>query len=221
MSITPYVPPATITSLPSGIWSGVNGLPVLPWLPGKSPTVTKSPLFSTKRATSASGRERFTSYWPYPLWQFELSYNVIKHNPTQPELFTMLEFFNSQQGQFSPWLFVDPSDNQVLVTAPMGFGTGDGVSTKFQITRNINSWVEPVYDVFNATILDNGGAAGTHTIGANGVVTFTTPPVTGHALSWYGYFYFGCHFMQDNFDVDQIVQTLWSGKSLKFRSIRA
>ena len=69
-----YVPPSFLTSLPSGIWSGVDGLSVLPYLPGQAVTVTKAPMWSTEVVRTASGRERRTAYWPYPLWQFELGY---------------------------------------------------------------------------------------------------------------------------------------------------
>jgi uncharacterized protein (TIGR02217 family) len=220
LAITPYVPPAALSSLPSGIWSGTQGLPVLPFLPGQTPEVSKAPLWSTEVKRMASGRERRTAYWPSPLWQFELKYAVIRHQPTTAELATMWEFFNVLQGQFAPFLFVDPSDCQVLSSAPASFGTGDGSTKTFQLARQMNSFSEPVYDVYSPTIRDNGGAAGAYTIAPNGLLTFTTAPTSGHALTWYGYFYFGCRFLQDDLTFDQIVQLLWSGKSLKFTSIR-
>src|SRR5271155_1570734 len=100
MSIPPYVPPANITGLPSGIWAGAGGLPVLPFLPGQTPVVSKAPLWSTEVIRTASGRERRTSYWPYPLWQFELQYETLRHRPNNDELAVMWEFFNVIQGQF-------------------------------------------------------------------------------------------------------------------------
>jgi hypothetical protein len=116
MAITPFIPPSFLTSLPTGIWSGADGLPVLPYLPGQSVTVTKAPKWSTGVIRAASGRERRTAYWSFPLWQFELQYEVIRHRPTTPELATMWEFFNVMQGQFGPWLFVDPSACQILTS---------------------------------------------------------------------------------------------------------
>ncbi len=221
MTITPYIPPSALSSLPSGIWSGAQGLPVLPYLPGQAIAVTKAPLWSTEVIRSASGRERRTAYWPYPLWQFELSYEVIRHRPTNDELATLFEFFNVIQGQFSPFLFVDPSDCQVPSATPASFGTGDGATKTFQLMRQINSFSEPVFDVYSPTVLDNGSAAGSYTIAPNGLLTFATAPASGHVLTWYGYFYFGCRFLADDFTAEQIVSQLWSGKSLKFTSIRA
>lgn len=219
--ITPYVPPTSLSSLPSGIWSGAAGLPVFPYLTGQNPTVTKGPLWSGKRIRTTSGRQFTTNFWPFPLWQFELSYEFIRHKPTVPELFTMWEFFNTAQGQFATWLFVDPSDNQVLSSAPASFGTGDGTTKTFQLSRQINSWSEPVYDVYSPTILNNGTPTAAYTQTPNGQITFTTAPAAGHALTWYGYFYFGCNFDQDDLTFAQIVNLLWSGKSVKFSSQRA
>lgn len=219
MTITPYIPPTTLTNLPTGIWSGVDGQPVLPYLPGQLPSVNKAPLWSTNVKRAGSGRERRTAHWTYPLWQFELQYEVIRHRPTLDEIFTMWEFFNVAQGQAGDWLFVDPSDCQILQTSPATFATGDGATKVFQLYRPINSFIEPIFGAYLPTILDNGSAAGAHTVSA-GVVTFTTAPAVGHTLSWYGYFYFLCRFLQDDATFAQIVAQLWEGKSLKFTSIR-
>ena len=194
MSITPFIPPSFLTSLPSGIWSGVNSLPVLPYLPGQAMAVAKAPQWSTKVVRATSGRERRTAHWPYPLWQFELQYEVVRHRPT--------------------------NDCQILSAAPVTFGVGDGATTSFQLCRSLNSFFEPVYGVYSPTILDNGSAAGAHSIGPNGVITFTTAPAAGHTLAWYGYFYFLCRFHQDDLTFAQVVSQLWAGKGLKFTSIR-
>jgi uncharacterized protein (TIGR02217 family) len=244
LPITPFVPPSFLTSLPPGIWSGADSLPVLPFLPGQAIAVTKAPQWSTQVVRTASGRERRTAYWPFPLWQFELQYEVVRHRPTQSELFALWDFFNVMKGQYLPFLFVDPTDYQVPTSVLLdsagnpildstgalildgsgaavgqGFGTGDGVTTSFQLTRAINSFAEPIFSAFNPTILDNGALAATHSVSL-GVATFATAPAAGHALQWFGSFYFGCRFLQDDLGFEQIVQQLWAGKILKFTSLR-
>jgi hypothetical protein len=210
----------TTTAADPGIWAGVQSLPVLPFLPGQSPLVSKAPLWSTEKIRTASGRERTTSYWPYPLWQFELQYEVIRHRPANDELLAMWEFFNVAKGQFAPWLFVDPSECYVPPTAPAAFGLGDGVSTTWQLQRPMRSYSEPVFDVYSPIVLDAGALSGPYTISPNGVITFAMPPASGHLLTWFGYYYFGCRFLTDDLSFEQIVTQLWSGKSLKFNSIR-
>ena len=219
MTITPYVPGTFAASgLPTGIWSGVNGYAVLPYLIGQTPEVNKAPLWSTRIARSTSGRERRSALWPYPLWQFELKYEVIRNKATLPELTTMWEFFNVAQGQAGTWLFVDPSDN--LITTPYAFGSGNGVQTQFTLTRPLNSFSEPVFGVYGQTVYINGTSTSAYTLSSNGVITFTTPPAGGAALTWSGYFYFGCRFLQDDLTFKQMVLALWSGDSLKFTSVR-
>jgi hypothetical protein len=244
MSITPFVPPSFLTSLPSGIWSGVDGLPVLPFLPGQSVGVSKSPKWSTTVVRAASGRERRTPYWSFPLWQFELQYEVVRQRPTTAELAAMWEFFNVAQGQYAPWLFVDPSDCALPTSALLDasgqpitdssgaiitdgsstpvsypFAVGDGATTQFQLTRSLNSFAEPVYGAYQPLVLENGATAGAHTV-AGGKVTFSAAPAAGHVLSWFGHYYFGCRFAQDDLTFEQIVSQLWAGKSLKFTSLR-
>ena len=217
MPISPYVPPASLSGLPSAIWSGVAGLPVLPFLPGQSPTVKKAPTWSSKVKRAGSGRERRTALWPYPLWSFEFSYDVIRHRPTTDELSILWEFFNAAQGQYMPWLFVDPTDNQV---SDQQFGVGDGATTSFELTRAIRAWTEPVYAAYAPAIQVAGAATTAFSSTINGAVTFASPPAAGAALTWSGAFYFGCRFSQDDLSFEQIVSQLWSGKSVKFVSIR-
>jgi hypothetical protein len=243
MAITPFIPPSFLTTLPTSIWSAAGGLPVLPYLPGQDVAVSKAPKWSTGVIRAASGRERRTAYWSFPLWQFELSYGVIRHRPAQAELAAMWEFFNVMQGQFGPWLFIDPTDCQIPTSALLdsvgnpildsggnlildgggpvsyAFAVGDGSTRVFQLTRPILSFAEPVYATYAATVLDNGAPAASYTV-AGGQVTFAAAPAAGHTLSWFGYFYFGCRFLQDDLTFEQVVRQLWSGKRLKFTSLR-
>ena len=219
MTISPYVPPAWLSSLPSGVWSGVGGLPVLPFLPGQTPEVTKAPTWSTKVKRAASGRERRTAFWPYPLWTFELKYELIRHKPTAAELFAMWEFFNVQQGQFLTWLFVDPSDNQVAASSPQTFGVGDGATTAFQLTRSINSFVEPVFAAYAPTVKVAGAATSAYSL-SGGAITFASAPASGAVLTWSGYFYVGCLFLLDVLSFSQFVNLLLSCSRLKFSSVR-
>jgi hypothetical protein len=244
MTITPFIPPSFLTRLPTGIWSGVGGLPVLPFLPGQDIAVSKSPAWSTKVARAASGRERRTAYWSFPLWKFELSYGVVRHRPSQAELFALWEFFNAMQGQCGPWLFVDPTDCQIPTSALLdsagapildsggalildggggqlsaAFGVGDGATRTFQLTRPMQSFAEPLFAAYAVTVFDNGALASGYSV-SGGQVTFAAAPAAGHTLSWFGFYYFGCRFLQDDLGFEQIVRELWAGKSLKFTSLR-
>jgi uncharacterized protein (TIGR02217 family) len=222
--------PATLAEIAAG--NAQFGLPVFPILPGQSITVSKAPLWSTKVKRAASGRERRTALWPYPLWQFEISHDVVRHRPTNDELAALWTFFNTVQGQYQPWLFLDPSDFSNLDPLgtvsefPTTFATGDGATTTFQITRYLSNGLlasvsEPVYAPFGMTVFINGTATNAYSMSGIGKITFASPPAAGAALGWQGYFYFGCRFLQDDLTFEQIVSQLWSGKTLKFTSLRA
>ena len=225
--------PATLAEVAAG--NGQYGLPVFPLLPGQNITVSKAPRWSTKVKRATSGRERRTALWPYPLWQFEISFDVIRHRPTNDELAALWTFFNTVKGQYLPWLFLDPTDyaNNDPIGAsleyPSPFGTGDGTTTAFQVQRYLgaaNGFIssaavlEPVYAPFGMQVFINGTPTTAYTMSANGQITFTTAPAGGAILTWEGYFYFGCRFLRDDMTFDQIVSQLWSGKSLKFTSLR-
>ena len=218
MTITPYVPSTLLSGVPTGVWSGVNSLSVMPYLPGQAIEVEKSPVWNTKVVRSASGRERRTAIQPFPLWQFTLKYEVVRHKSTVEELGVLWEFFNSMQGQYINFLFLDPTDN--YVTAGQ-FGVGNGSATAFQLQRAINSWYEPIYAAYLPAIYVNGAlkTLGTdYTLGTNGIVNFVSAPANAAVLTWTGYFYYFCRFEQDDFRLAQIVQKLWSNDGLKIIS---
>jgi uncharacterized protein (TIGR02217 family) len=224
--------PATFAEIAAG--NSQYGLPVFPILPGQAITVSKAPKWSTKVKRASSGRERRTALWAYPLWQFELSFEVVRHRPTNDELAALWTFYNTVQGQYGPWLFLDPTDCQnydPLGAAPeiaSSFGVGDGATATFQLQRYLaaatpagsTGILEPVYAPFGLQIFVNGTPTTAYTPAPGGRLTFTTPPAAGAALTWTGYFYFGCRFLEDELTLEQFAAQLWSGKSLKFTSLR-
>ena len=81
--------------------------------------------------------------------------------------------------------------------------------------------LENAIDLFeDSNVLESGSPAGAYTLEPNGQIVFAAAPAEGVALTWSGYFYFGCRFLEDALSLEQITAQLWSGKSLKFTSIR-
>jgi uncharacterized protein (TIGR02217 family) len=230
--------PATFAEVAQG--NAQYGLPVFPVMPGQAIEVSKAPLWNTTVKTSKSGRDFATPNWSYPLWVFDLSFNVLRHRPSNDELSALWTFFNTIQGRNQVFLFMDPTDYispGITDQFTGGFATGDGSTTVFQVFRFLlsgygqggsvpvtpNQVVEPCYAPFGMTLTVNGSPVvlGTDfTIGPHGLITFTAAPSPGAVIAWEGDFYFGCRMLQDDLTADQIVNQLWSGKSLKFRSQR-
>jgi uncharacterized protein (TIGR02217 family) len=193
------------------------GNAVFPVLPGLSWSVTKTPQWSTRTQKAVSGRELRAAYYSSPLWTFKLSYEVLRANGLQ-ELQQLVGFFNARQGGFDSFLYADPSDNAVT-QAP--FGVGDGVKSKFQLTRPYGGFAEPVAALQGApSIFVNGVQVG-FTVDVNsGVVTLAAAPPAGAVLAWSGSFYYRCRFLQDSVDFDNFMKDLWQAKKVEFITVK-
>ena len=110
------------------------------------------------------------------------------------------------------------------------FGTGDGSTVAFQLTRTIGGratgFAEAIQNL-NAgsgapAIWDNGTLKTVitdYTIGMTGIVTFTSAPVNGHVLSWAGKFYQRLRFLKDDPQFDELLARLWEGKKVEAISV--
>jgi uncharacterized protein (TIGR02217 family) len=195
---------------------------IFPLLPGFSFIASKRPQWNTAVSQASSGRERRRMGWSYPLWNFKVGYEVLRDGPNYQELERLQAFFNAHAGKYAEFFFCDPSDNQVT---DQRFATGDGTAT-FQLTRTIGAgnltFVEPVRGVFNTPIVKvNGAIRSDYSIGPLGQITFAAAPAAGAALTWSGNFLFLCRFDQDDLDVQQMMQGLWSQSGLAFVTVKS
>lgn len=192
---------------------------IFPSLPGLKWGVVKTPMWSTKVQKSASGRELRAAYYSYPDWKFSLSYEVLRSG-LMSELEEFVGFFNARQGSFDSFLYQDPDDKAVTVQR---FGMGDGVTTQFQLVRNYGGYVEPVFATGGTPLVFVNGVLKSpisHYMLSDGLVTFSTAPAVGAALTWTGDFYYRVRFMQDSADFEQFLYQLWSLKKIEFKSFK-
>jgi uncharacterized protein (TIGR02217 family) len=200
---------------------------VYPTLPGLQFNVVKTPKFSTVIMPGVSGKEWRAAMMANPLYTIGLTYAVLRDDPTtqspaspQDELKQLMGFFMARQGSFDSFLFTEPSDSHVT---GMQFGTGDGTTNAFQLVRTygiagIGEFTEPVANLNGSPVIyDNGVvvAAGNYTVGATGLITFTTPPASGHALTWDGQYYYRCRFNADTIGFNQFMSNLWEAKKVE------
>jgi uncharacterized protein (TIGR02217 family) len=139
---------------------------------------------------------------------------------TLVEFQTLLAFFNARSGSFDSFLFMDPDDGSVVAQP---FGTGDGSTKTFQLVKSFGGYTEPVFTPLTTgiQILDNGVTAGANSVNADtGIVTFTTAPAAGHALTWTGSYYYRCRFLADTYDFDRFMSGFYSVKKLEFQSVK-
>lgn len=192
-------------------------------LPGLKWGTVKTPMWSTGIQKAASGREMRADFYSHPLYKISLSYEVLRSNALA-ELQTMVGFFNARRGSFESFLYLDPEDNAVQ---DQNFGTVVAGQNRYQLVRTLGGYAEPVYapqlavhgaapPVIRAAGVVQSGA----TVGADGVVTFTTLPPVGAALTWSGGFFWRCRFLQDTVDFERFLHQLWSLRKIELRTIK-
>lgn len=197
---------------------------VFPTLAGLTWDVGKKPFWHTLVHEATSGKELRVALMSYPLYQFTLSYDSSKGGflraDANAEFQNIIGFFNARSGSFDSFLYNDPTDH--AVTAQQ-FGTGDGATTVFQITRAYGGFTEPVQNVNGSpSIYDNGSLVNpaNYSISSIGVITFNGPPPVGHSLTWSGNFYYRCRFLQDAVDFNNFMYLLWELKQVQFQSVK-
>jgi uncharacterized protein (TIGR02217 family) len=198
-------------------------LPTFPTLPGQGWSVKKTPVFSTRVANHVSGREVRAALYAHGLYQFELTFEGLDSAGYYPglqanSLQTLMGFYIAVQGQFLPFLYVDPTDS---VVSAQVFGQGDGVTTTFALTRTIGSAAEIVSYVTGVTAVTVAGTPTTaYTLVTPNTIVFATPPAGGAALLWSGSYGFQARFTDDTNEFENFMAGAWMVSSLKFRSIR-
>lgn len=184
---------------------------VFPALAGLTWGTKKSPIWNTRIQTSISGRETRIQLASLPRWRWTLNYEFLRA-ATPFEYQQLADFFNSRAGAWDSFLYSDPTDNSVT---DMNFGTGDAVTTAFQIGRRLQTGglLEPIYNVNALTNIKKNGVVqtspGDYSISATGLVTFTSAPANGLALTWTGTYRWRCRFEQDSVDFNNFMENLW------------
>jgi uncharacterized protein (TIGR02217 family) len=159
----------------------------------------KTPNFNTVRQKGAAGINSAFALKPYCTWDFEFSLDHITgHEHTASSVVAqMLGTFMATAGGAALFLFTDPQDCSVLHAQ---FGTGNGTTTAFQLSRNIYGYPDIIQNPNGTPTIYVSGVSTTCSISSTGVVTFSSAPANGAALTWTGYFYYLCRFAEDTLD---------------------
>jgi uncharacterized protein (TIGR02217 family) len=199
-----------------------------PNLPGLAWSVTKTPTFKTRIQKAVSGRERRANDQALPIWTWTLTYDFLRDNIAggYNELRTLMAFHAQQQGAYTGFLYTDPTDNAVTGQA---LGTGNASQTQFQLVRNLDpalpggGYNEPIVapNLVGAVYL-NGvvQSPSSYSVNANtGMLTFTTAPGSGVAVTADFSYFFRVRFSDDTASFENFMFQLWRLKQIKFVSI--
>lgn len=201
----------------------LNSFPVLA---GLGWSVTKTPAFKTRVQKSVSGRERRALDQALPIWTWTLTYDFLRDQIAlgYNELRTLMGFHAQQQGAFTPFLYTDPTDSSVSAQA---IGTGNASQTAFQLVRNLDpalpggGYAEPIT---NPTAVSGVYLNGVLTTGwtvslTTGVLTFTTAPASGSAITASFTYAFQVRFSDDTASFENFMLNLWRLKQVKLVSV--
>jgi uncharacterized protein (TIGR02217 family) len=169
---------------------------LFPRIRGLSWEVVKNPTLSTEIQSSLAGREVRIQNFQNPIWEFTLIYEYLLNDPKfrddtgSTPLEQLIGFFLARGGQFDDFLLNESDLTQRLedsVFSGQPIGTGDGVSTNFQLVRNFGGFLEACQNPANqsARVYVNGvpKIQGTDYTISLGLVTFTLAPALGAAIT--------------------------------------
>ena len=204
---------------------------IFPTLPGLKWGVSKVPIFSTLIQRSTSGKEARAGLYVYPIWQYTLSYELLRDNALN-ELQSLLGLYLLMGGARDSFLYTDPDDHIVTGQA---IGTGDGTTSVFPFVRTYAGFTEPVTDVvqpvgtptpapaLNVYVAGTKKTSGYSVAYLSGAakITFTSPlPSAGQAITADFSFYRRVRFVEyteggsDGFA--QFMKNLWELNTLGF-----
>lgn len=184
------------------------------------------PIWNTGYQEAVSGKTSTLKYMQYPLYEWELRYELLRDDVTPSDLRALHGLFNAVGGRFDTFLYSCPEFNSVV---DENFGTGNGTTSVYPITARFQNAGGPgapelIQNFVIAPVIKVNGVTFTtpaqYTLGPTGIVTFVTPPTGGHALTWTGSFYYRCRFTSDRMAYREFMNNWWDLSGLSFRSIK-
>ena len=197
-------------------------LPIFPALPGKG-FATKRPIAASLVAEHESGRSVRTALYG-GLYEFEVGFDGLAADWTQNpglasrSLQALLGLYLQCGGAFGTFLYTDPNDN-TATNQPIA--VGDGATTSFELVRSVGAATDTVsYVTSISAVALNGGAASSWSLLPPNLVQFSAPPAAGVLIAASFSYAFQCRFLDDSLELENFMQSLWSSKRVRFRSLR-
>ena len=190
------------------------------------------PEFATVIQESVSGQEQRVKVWARCRAKYDIAYSVLNSEDPVGSYKAVLALFYAHNGRLRPFRFKDWGDFQASDT---WFGTGDGSDTTYQLTKTYDpqqillgspgsfTYTREIYLLSSTPVIKVNGVTQTvtthYTIGATGLVTFVSPPASGHALTWTGEFDIPVRFDVDYLPVVMNVNSIAQINSISLREV--
>ncbi len=192
------------------------------------------PTFSTVIQEAVSGKEQRIQVWAKCRSKYDIAYSVMESDDPDGNYRAVLALFYGHLGKLHPFRFKDWGDYQATNEV---FGTGDGVTTAFQLSRTYDpsmillntpgarTYTREIYLLSNTPVIKVNGVTKTvavdYTISSTGLVTFTLPPQVSPAssLTWTGEYDIPVRFDTDYLPVILTETTLTQIGSIPLREV--
>lgn len=179
----------------------------------------------------ASGAEERNASWANSRRRYDVAYGIRRAD----DLAAVVAFFEARNGRLHGFRFKDWADfksclpSQTPGPADQPIGTGNGAATLFQLTKRYTSgaqsWTRAITKPFagTVTIALNGTPQGSgwSVSSSTGLITFTTAPAVGVAITAGFEFDVPVRFDTDALDVTLDLERLGSITSIPLLEIRA
>uniref|UniRef100_A4WYW2 Glycoside hydrolase, family 24 n=2 Tax=Paracoccaceae TaxID=31989 RepID=A4WYW2_CERS5 len=178
----------------------------------------------------ASGAEERNASWANSRRRYDVAYGIRRAD----DLAAVVAFFEARNGRLHGFRFKDWADfksclpSQTPSPTNQPIGTGNGAATQFQLTKRYTSgaqsWsrtiTKPVAGTVTVALNGTPQASGWSVSTTSGLVTFTTAPAAGIAISAGFEFDVPVRFDTDTLDVTLDLERLGSITSIPLIELR-
>jgi hypothetical protein len=215
-------------------------------LPGLTTSKIRRPKHKVSVQTHQSGGEVRMSYWSEPLWEWDLTYELLRDGfrmgRAWDELLQIEGLFLASTGSLCGFQFFDEDDNRVTRTF---VGSSDGATTTYTLKRYRGSWkgdgqplglesiglLDPsqAFNLYfqNAnplTPIDPNDPVYGYTLDTstpkNQKLVFNAAPPGGHNFVCDMSFFWYVRFGADSLDFEKFMHQLWALKKVTLVSLR-
>jgi hypothetical protein len=213
-------------------------------LPGLAYSKIRRPKHNVSVQTHQSGGEVRMSYWSEPLWEWDLTYELLRDGfrmgHAWDELLQIEGLFLGVTGSLNGFQFHDDDDNRLTRTL---IGSSDGTTTTFTLKRYRGSWkgngqplglesigVLDLSQPFNLyfqtlpTPIDPNDPTYGYTLDTsvpkNQRLVFNSAPPNGHTFVCDMSFFYYVRFQADSLDLEKFMHQLWTLKKVTLVSLR-
>lgn len=203
---------------------------VFPVLVGQGWDIGRRAIWDTTTTQNTSGKEVRMANFTYPLHQFDVSFNALRqgtvHGAAYTEFAQLFGFINQRQGSFDSFLYTAPDDYTITAQA---LGNGDGSEVDFQLIRSLGGFIEPIFAPNTVSAVYVDGVLKTpvtdYAVSAwgsaePGVITFTSPPANGKAVTATFTYYWPCRFLDDSVSFNKFTSNMYEGKKVSFITVK-